>query len=354
MKTLTPPKEDNPHHETIQWGRQQLTSLGYTLKNDQPEHVLDTPWSYIVRFQTKHGAIYLKKTPPLLALEARIIKILSDQFHVSVAEVIAESHQFNCFLMKDAGRSLREILKEKCDAAGIELFCKAISQFTSMQCTVADHLEPFLDIGVPDMRLDKLPGLYMQLLAKKETLIKDGLSEKEIETLKALQPSITSLCQRLSDYGIKESIVQPDFNDNNTLIDPVNGKITIIDLGEISISHPFFSYLNCLHVAKKHHTLTESDEAYARLKTACLEKHLATGLKNGAQNDLPNDPGHDSALLSKKDLAEALNIAKRLFFIYGALCSDRLQVACDKAKFIASFKRHGRLAPSLREFINHT
>ncbi len=57
-----------------------------------------------------------------------------------------------------------------------------------------------------------------------------------------LLPKASILCKKLSDYSIKQTIVQPDFNDNNTLIDNVS-NITTIDLGEIVISHPFFSLL---------------------------------------------------------------------------------------------------------------
>ena len=105
---------------------------------------------------------------------------MHDQFHASVPEVIAHNAELNCFLMKDAGRPLREILKKQFDAA---LLCKAIDQFTSIQLAVADHVNIFLDIGVPDWRLDKLPDLYKQLLSQKDILIADGLSEIEISEL---------------------------------------------------------------------------------------------------------------------------------------------------------------------------
>ena len=81
----------------------------------------------MVRFATSNGYIYLKQTPALLALEPIIIDILHDQFHAAVSNIIAHNVKLNCFLMKDAGRPLREILKNKFD---ITLFCKAIDQFT--------------------------------------------------------------------------------------------------------------------------------------------------------------------------------------------------------------------------------
>lgn len=290
--------------------------------------MLNTPWSSVVRFATCKGYIYLKHTPELLALEASIIQILQDQFHVSVPEVIAHNAALNCFLMKDAGKSLREVLKQQFDAA---LFCKAIDQFTSMQLTVADHVNIFIDMGVPDWRLDKLPDLYMQLLSQKEILIADGLSEKEISELEQLLPEVSKLCQKLSDYAIKPSIVQPDFNDNNTLIADTTQNITIIDLGEIVISHPFFSLINCLQQAKKHHALTDEDTTYQRLLDACLKNYMI--------------------FWSKRHLLDAFATARILLFIYGALSDHRLMIACDKAKFTASFQWQGRPGISLKQFM---
>jgi len=312
--------------EIIQWGCKYLSSHGYTLKSNLPENVRNTPWSNVVRFATSDGYIYLKHTPKLLALEAVVIQILHDQFNAAVPEVIAHNAELNCFLMKDAGRPLREILKKKFDAA---LLCKAIDQFTSMELAVADHINIFLDIGVPDWRLDKLPDLYKQLLSQKDILIADGLSEIEIGELEKLLPKISNLCGKLSRYSIKQTIIQPDFHDNNLLINEISQNITIIDLGEIVISHPFFSLLSCLQQVKKHHALTEEDEAYLQMMDACLKNYMNVE--------------------SKEHLLDAFATAQILWFVYGTLANDRLMNACGKEKLMAF--QPGRLSGSLKELM---
>lgn len=316
------------NEEITEWGRKYLLSHDYTLKSNLPENVKNSPWSYVVRFATSDGYIYLKHMPKLIALEPIIIQILHDQFHASVPEVIVHNAELNCFLMKDAGRPLREILKKQFE---VGLLCKAIDQFTSLQINVADHVNILLDIGVPDWRLDKLPDLYKQLLSKKELLIEDGLSEIEISELEKLTPKISNLCKKLSGYSIKQSIVQPDFQDNNVLINEISQKLTLIDLGEIVISHPFFSLVTCLEQAKKHHALTEEDDAYSQLKDACLKNYM------------------DSE--SKKHLLDALSIAQILWFVYGALANERLMNACGKEKLM-SFQP-GKLSGVLKECMIH-
>ncbi len=319
-------ENDNLNKEIIRWGSNYLSSHGYTLKSNLPENVQDTPWSYVIRFATSDGYIYLKHTPSLLALEASIIQILHDQFRASVPEVIAHNAELNCFLMRDAGRPLREILKKQFDAA---LLCKAIDQFTAVQLAVADHVNMFIDIGVPDWRLDKLPDLYKQLLSQKDILIADGLSEIEINELETLLPKVSNLCKKLSDYAIKPTIVQPDFNDNNTLIDDISQAITIIDLGEIVISHPFFSLINCLHQLRKHHGLTVEDDTYLQIRDAGLKNYMS--------------------VYSKKQLLDALGVAQILWIVYGTLCQYQLMLACGKDKLMAF--QHGKLSDALKEFM---
>jgi hypothetical protein len=316
----------NLHKEIIQWACSCLKSLGYTLKSNLPENMLNTPWSYVARFATSDGYIYLKHTPELIALEASIIQNLHDKFHAAVPTVIAHNPKLNCFLMKDAGRSLREILKKQFDVA---LFCKAIDQFTSLQITLIDHVDILLDIGVPDWRLDKLTDLYKHLLTQKDILIEDGLSEIEIIELGTLLPKLSNLCKKLSAYPIKPTIVQPDFSDNNTLIDDISQSITIIDLGEIVISHPFFSLVNCLRQVTKHYRFTEKDDMHLQIRDAYLKNYLNFS--------------------SKKSLLNAFATARILWVVYEVLNQHRLMLACGKDKIMAF--QPGRLSNSLKEFM---
>src|SRR5688500_10169009 len=115
MTTVPMIGNDNLHKEIIQWGCEYLSSHNYILKSHLPENVQNTPWSYVVRFETSAGHIYLKHTPELFALEPAIIQILHAQFHASVPIIIVCNTELNCFLMEDAGNSLRAILKQQFD-----------------------------------------------------------------------------------------------------------------------------------------------------------------------------------------------------------------------------------------------
>ena len=318
----------NERREALEWAIHYLLSNGYKLSESAPDIIQDTPWSYVSRFITSSGHIYLKCTPKSLGLEVDVIRTLSYALRVPVPEVIAHHPSWHCFLMKDAGATLRSILKRDFDT---DLVCEAVNQFATTQLKVADKLDVLMDIGVPDWRLDKLPGLYQQLLLNKDILVEDGLSEIEIQKLNALFTKVSELCEKLSNYAIKQSIVQPDFNDNNTLVDESSHNMTLIDLGELAISHPFFSLHNFLLQMKKHHGLTENDARYLKIKDAYLSNYMHCE--------------------SKEHLLDAFLMTQLLFPVYCALSDERLLNACDKTSLRESFPGQARPGKSLREFL---
>lgn len=311
----------------VQWGVQSLLTSGYSLNNASFETLQDTPWSYVIRILTSEGLVYLKQTPQQLALEADIIQVLQHEFDAPVPHVISSNPTLNCFLMKDAGNTLRSVLKKQFDEA---LICKAVDQFTATQRNIADRVEILIEMGIPDWRLNQLPGLYQMLISKKELLLEDGLSDIDIKQLKTLVTRVSSLCEKLSGYAIKQSIVQPDFNDNNTLVSD-SQAITMIDLGELSISHPFFPLHNFLLQMKKHHGLFENDERHLKIKEAYLSNYM-----------------HDE---TKQRVLEAFSMTQELFPVYCALSDERLLNACDKNLLRLLFPEQAKPGKPLKAFL---
>ena len=121
--------------------------------------------------------LYLfKQTPPSLFLEPKIMQILASQYHAGVPYVIASNEQLHCFLMNDAGQTLRGYLKANFQ---VDLLCQPFRQFTTMQRSTEAHLSPFLALGVPDWRLEKLPLHYEKLIYQVELLKAEGMTDKE-------------------------------------------------------------------------------------------------------------------------------------------------------------------------------
>ena len=319
------------HTHTLKWATDFLISKGCSLQHS-PEIVLETPWSSVIRFSTSKSDVYLKQTPPAISLEPKVIQLLANQFHASVPIVIAINVDLHCFLMKDAGQKLREYLKTEFQP---DYLCQAIREFTAIQRSTENDIESFFALGVPDWRLDKFPKLYDEIINQVELLKADGVTEKELQILHDLRIKISEQCELLSQYQIPETLVQPDFNTNNILLDPNTKKMTLIDLGEIVIAHPFFSLHNFLYQAIIHHGVKEQDQIYLQLQDACFENWLELATKN--------------------QLLEAFMLAKKLLPIYSVFGRCRLISCVDQQAFKLYYaNRPNRLAGYFREYIAAT
>lgn len=321
---------NNLKPKIIAWASQMLTSQGYVLTSAQPEEVRITPFSYVAYFNTSFGKVYLKATPENLGLEAEISDLLRQQFYAAAPIIIASEVKYHVFLMQDAGTPLRNILKQHFN---VDLLCNALNEFISLQVAAANNLKVFFDIGVPDWRLHKLPDLYQQLLTREDLLVSDGCTKSEIKNFSACLELVSSCCQQLADYSIGDSIVQPDFHDNNILFDENTKKLTFIDLGECVISHPLFSLLGCLWQAKRHHHLLQQGGDYQRLLATC-HKHFST-------------------THSEEIITTAFALASKLWHLFDALSQCRLWDACDHAQ-MKLFQRQGRLRTALLKLIDES
>jgi aminoglycoside/choline kinase family phosphotransferase len=248
--------------EIMQWADDYFSTNGYVMTG-APDIIEKTPWSSVTRFSTNKGLVFLKQTPPALSLEPAVTKLLHDQLHASVPVVIACNESLHCFLMKDAGNPLRETLMLDFDA---NLLCQAIKVYTNLQYESSDHIKNFIELGVPDWRLNTLPLLYSQIIKAEKCLLDDGLTINDLDVLHNLQPRFENLCLQLQTYKISESLDHSDFHDNNILISSDKTKITIIDLGETVIAHPFLSLVNCLYNAMYRYSFNKSSRTYIDLR----------------------------------------------------------------------------------------
>lgn len=310
------------------WATDCLISKRYSIQHP-PEIVLSTPWSTVICFSTSTGDFYLKQTPPAISLEPQIIQLLSDQFHTSVPIVIASNNDLHCFLMRDAGKVLRATLKEKFN---LDLLCQAIKEYAAIQRSTEDNVAKFLKLGVPDWRLSKLPTLYDQILNQTDFLKADGITDKELQKLQDLSPQFLAQCELLSSCGIPETIGIPDFNDNNTLLDPKTKNMIFIDWGEATITHPFFSLYNSIEQSIIHHGVKKADQTYNKLQDACIKNWLG--------------------FATKSQLLEAFNLSKQLRAIYDALSYYRLMTSVDLQALNSYYaNKPNRLAGHLRNYI---
>jgi aminoglycoside/choline kinase family phosphotransferase len=309
----------------IQWANRILNELGYRLENTIPETILQTAWSEVCRFQTNLGFVYLKKVPAALALEAEVIQLLEKQFQAHVPHILAAAPEYHCFLMQDAGTPLHEVFKEGFQA---DLLIDTMDHYTTLQLKAADHIEHFLKLGTPDWRLQQLPILYHQLLRDKTLLLADGLTEKELSQLQHLDTKLVSICEQLAQYNLPDTFGHADFHDKNILVNRNTHQTTLIDLGEVVITHPFFSFVNCLYRSTEHLNLSNSQ--YRQLQEACFQNWLC--------------------LESSTHLFEIITLIEHSWPIHAVLGEYRLIKSVDPMISL-QLSRQGRFAGKLRAWI---
>lgn len=315
---------DNSAH--IEWAIKQLNEIGYQIHNLIPDIVQQTPWSEVSRFDTNRGFVFLKKVPPALSIEATIMRILREEFHAHVPILIANNDAEYCFLMQDAGIQLNKFFKDNFQA---KILVQTVQEYSKFQLNTVESIHIFLKEGLPDWRLEKLPHLYQDLIAHESLLIDDGLNHDELIILNKLAPEFSSICEKLSRYKIKDTFGHADFHDKNIVINPQTHETTMIDLGEVVITHPFFSFLHCLHMAKENFTI--SDSQYHEIKMACFKPWLA--------------------LESQENLFEILSLIQQCWSIHAVLGEFRLINSVAPAE-LQELRRQGRFANKFRHWIN--
>ncbi len=227
--------------------------------------------------------------------------------------------------MYDSGIPLHQAFKDKFKT---DVFIQMMKDYSILQINTTDKIEMFIKMGVPDWRLEKMPKLYDELITEEEFLIGDGLNKDDLIILKNKSTQLHSICEKLSTFNIKDTFCHADFHDKNILIDTHSLQITIIDLGEVAITYPFFSFLNCLHMAKENFALSNS--IYEKIKLECFKPWLE--------------------FESQEHLYEILNLMHQCWSIHAFLSEYRVLISIDPTDY-ANFSKQGRFAEKLRHWI---
>jgi Phosphotransferase enzyme family len=304
----------------LSWSIEALKSRDIKIENINM--VVSTPWSDVYCFNTNNGLYYLKRTPKDLFIEAKVFEKLNLYFPLDCPKLIAQNQELCCFITNGTGIPLRKYLQETFE---LQYLFQGLEQFIKLQFEAESLLEKFLEVGVPDWRLNQFSNLYQDLLDDRELLSGEGLNEQEQEQLKELLPRLTQQCQALADLNIPQTLVQADCHTNNMLIDVDTKKLSFVDLGELVISHPLFSIHNYLLQAVKHHGIEE--EAYEKLINICQQYW----------------PEFD----------KAYPLMKAIFPVYSALGCYRLMKSIDILDYYQFYKHQHKLGDSLREYLQN-
>jgi hypothetical protein len=145
-----------------------------------------------------------------------------------VGEVLAYDEQRAWLLLGDAGTPLAEYGNPP--GAWLEV----LPPYADLQRGEAVYANDHIAHGVPSLPVSTLPARYAELLEHDLPLEPD-----ELARLRAFSPRFEQLCAELAASGVPATVQHDDLHMGNVY--ELNERLRLLDWGDSSISHPFFS-----------------------------------------------------------------------------------------------------------------
>jgi Phosphotransferase enzyme family len=247
--------------EATSWIRERVEVTG---EIEQP-HV--RWWSTVLRVPTAGGDLFFKAVAPVHHFEAPLTARLSELQPGRVPDVVDVDSGRGWFLMRDAGLRLRELIESLEDLHHWE---GVLPEYARLQLEVAPHADEFLGLGTPDERLDVLPDLLRDLLAKRP----QGLTEDQLRRAEEAVPRFEEMCRELAEDGLPATIQHDDLHDGQVFVR--DGRYVVFDWGDSCVSHPLLSLTVTLRSIAWRLDLEPGGPELLRLRDVYLEPFRRT------------------------------------------------------------------------------
>lgn len=216
------------------------------------------PWATVMRVPVVGGVVWFKACAQVQAFEPRLTGELYARWPDRVTEVLAVDEARGWLLLGDAGIAVME------QGNPPEAWLEALPSYAELQKGEITYALDHIVHGVPDLRIAALPAGYERLLANELPLARD-----DVRRLRDYAPRFTELCAALAELGIQESVQHDDLHMANLYSGA--GKLRVVDWGDSSIAHPFFSLVVTFRFLDEVNHLAPDDPWFRRLRDAYLE-----------------------------------------------------------------------------------
>lgn len=234
------------------------------------EEIVQTAYSLVLKINTEKASYYLKQVPESFFIEAAILELLLVNCGVTtIPDKVADNKKLNCFLTSSCGdETLRHAFKNK---PVYDLLIKGIEVYKDIQQSTIPHISLFMDAGIPDWRMKKIPTLINAALEDKQFINFLDLTDDDYRRILSKQADLISLCNELDALNIPDTLNHADFQSNNILIDHASKRLTVIDWGEAYIGNPLLSRHYCITSAKYGFGMETDGADYAALERCVFD-----------------------------------------------------------------------------------
>ena len=228
----------------------------------QPTAPIETaherPWSTVLRVPLAGGAAWFKACGQVQAFEPRLSAKLFARWPDRVAEVLAYDEQRAWLLLADAGVPV-------CARGNPpEAWLEVLPLYGELQRGEGAYANDHIAHGVPSLPVSTLPTRYAELLERELPL-----EPEEVARLRTFSSRFEQLCAELADDGLPPTVQHDDLHMGNVY--ELNERRRLLDWGDSSISHPFFSLVVTFRFLEERTGLQPRDRWFARLRHAYLE-----------------------------------------------------------------------------------
>lgn len=257
----------------LEWAAEVLADRRMAI-DGEPEQPHVYAWSTALRLPVDGGAVWLKSVGPGSAHESPLAAALGEWVPDQVLTPLAVHRGRRLMLLPDGGT----VLRVDGGAGSVGAWEAMLRDYARLQVELAPRAEEMVDLGVPDARVDRLPGLVGGLLSDDESLLlghADGMTAGVLGRVVADQGRFAAACARLGDLGIPATLQHDDLHDANVFVG--DGHDRFFDWGDAVVSHPFVSLMVTLRAAQRALDVPNGHPALLRLRDAYLERWSGYG-----------------------------------------------------------------------------
>lgn len=267
-------------------------------------------WATTLRVTAAGETYWFKACQPIQAFEPTLVATLATRWPDRLPRVLAFDAARAWLLTADAGATVGTLENAP------EIWLRALPRYAELQRGEAGHAGEHLDHGVPDLRLTVLPERYEHLLSRPLPI-----GAEDLARLDAFGPTFGGLVADLATADLGESIQHDDLHVNSVCVR--GDELRVIDWGDASIAHPFFSLVVTFWFLERQNGLSPEDPWFDRLRSAYLEPW-------------GSGPGHRPA----QELLDVLRLAERVGLVAHAIAWVRHRDAIHRGDARLAFDVH--------------
>lgn len=242
----------------------------------------ERPWSVVrhVRFET--GDFIFKACGAAGGHEPALLLFLGKQKTLPVPLVEAVDLQRGWLLLRDAGAPLREVRR---GVEEVKTFGALLPHYAQLQISSLSSVRHLLEMGLPDRRLQRLPGLLLSLLSVEASVVGRDVAAWQVlrGELHKLLPQLQEICGELSASEFSAALDHGDLHQGNVYVR--GSEMRLGDWGDACITHPFPSLMVTLETVLGNVRQEERAAWAAYLQDAYLEPWQVMRPRDALQRD---------------------------------------------------------------------